>query len=322
MGDIDYVGMWYVARARHGIEDNAWYGFAAGRDDTMTWHTVPHREADGIGAVMRLLAARGYAGGNWPISRETREPALRELVAARHRQPRSTAPPPRWQRLDPQRAADAHAAPPAYCFLTGDQQAALHAVAAHHAATVPNWLLWTADRAARELFAAPGDTLRWVYPVNLRGAARQTQPHMNHCGGLTLLLDADTSPSMLAGQLRTRFGAQEHWRQWRLLTLGRYVGQRGVNLLYDIARGRPGAYAGSWSNLGAWPPPGMATAAGDDMTGLVCAAPGSPAYPLSIGTVDWHGRRSLSCRVHPVANADPGSARRLLAHWRSRALGG
>ena len=153
-------------------------------------------------------------------------------------------------------------------------------------------------------------------------AVPAANPYINLCSGMTVELAADTTPVALAEQVRARFAALEHWRQWLLLTLGRWIGQRGVNLLYRLARGRPGSHAGSYSNLGRWPLPGMVAPADDDITGAACASPGSPAYTVSLGMVDWRGRLSLTCRIHPVAAPDPATAERLLAVWRSVATGG
>lgn len=320
---VDYVGMWYVARARYGISDQNWFGFATGDDDAMQWIRKPHREADGIGALTQLLALRGCSGGEMPLTRDPGAPPLwQQLTAPRIRVAAGRRGRIRWRFLDPARAAAAHDAPPAYVFLEDKEYAALRAAASRAGVSTTQWLLWTVDRAARSVLVEQDSPLPWVFPVNLRGAVQAATPTMNHCSGITAWLDGATTAADVAAQVRSRLAAGEHWRQWQLLTLGRLVGQAGVNLLYRLARGRAGACAGSYSNLGRWPLPGMALPAGNDIRGVVCSSPGSPAYPISVGMVEWQGRLSLSCRIHPVAAADAGCADRLLQAWRSRACSG
>jgi hypothetical protein len=323
----DPVGMWYVARARHGISDNNWFGFATRGDDghdTLQWQTVAHRDGDGIGVLTQLLHAHGCHGGRTPTGRDSVPPAWRELLTgwrAARRQPQLAMPSPiRWHYLDASRAADAHAAAPQHRFLSDHEYAALRAAARQAGVSGTNWLAWTLDRALRQTLVESASPLRWVYPVNLRGAVQVPAAHMNQCGGLALVLRADNTAADMAAQLRLRFSLLEHWRSWALLNLGRRIGQTGVNLAYRLAREAPGSWAGSYSNLGAWPLPGMSLPA-QPVSGVLCSSPGSPAYPVSTGIVEWQGRLALACRVHPVADADGHAAARLLEAWQARACG-
>jgi hypothetical protein len=58
---------------------------------------------------------------------------------------------------------------------------------------------------------------------------------------------------------------------------------------------------------------------GEPVGGVACTAPGSPGWPVSVGVVDWQGRLSLACRLHPAVAPDPSLAGTLLARWRERA---
>lgn len=331
---VDTVGMWYVARARHGVGDNNWFGFATRGNDgrgneteILKWQNLPHREADGIGAMTRLLGARGFTGGRTPTGKDNTPPALRDVLAGWRRWRKQTRHPERtvirWRFLDPQRAQLPHDGEPVCVFLGNDDYTHLRQAARAAGVSTTLWLQWTLDRATRQTLAEPDAVLPWVFPVNLRGAVPAASDYANLCSGLGVVLTRETTPAELATQIRDRFAALEHWRQWWLLSLGRWLGQRGVNLVYRLARDKPGSWAGSYSNLGAWPLPGMAQQTVDDdaITGAICASPGSPGYPISTGIVEWRGRLALACRVHPVADADGRSASRLLDTWRALACG-
>lgn len=94
------------------------------------------------------------------------------------------------------------------------------------------------------------------------------------------------------------------------MTQGRWISQRGINLLYRLTNPRPGKFAGSYSNLGNWDIPAI--------DGLTASAPGSPGYPVCITTVVCNGRRSLTVRVHPVADRQGNAASQILTLWLHR----
>lgn len=308
----DPVGMWYAARARHGIDDRMWFALYEGESRVPHWHTASHRYSDGLGALSLLLAERGFRSAPPPAGRPGTPPGWRELWrGARAERPARVA--LRWRWRDPSLAAcAAHA--PVSVLLSTEQTRAIDAAAAAAGVSPTMWLQWTADRALRATLADPDSVAGWLFPVNLRGSVAAPDAHANQCSGLTLRLGPDSTPPVVRQQVAEGFARHEHWRQWLLLNLGRWLGQRGVNLLYRLSRAAPGAWAGSYSNLGEWNVPGLA--------GIACTAPGSPAYPVAVGTVLCNGRRSLACRLHPVIGGNARRAIEFLTHWREQSLRG
>lgn len=307
----DPVGMWYAARLRRGQDDRMWFGLYREGSLAPQWHTCSHRHCDGIGAIGLLLREQKLPGMPLPLGRDTSPPDWRRLWRERN-----AAPPTRvdmqWKWLDPSlRACASHA--PVSVLLDTDQTLAIEEAAAAAGVSSTVWLLWTADRALRATLAQPQSVTGWIYPVNLRGAVRAADEFANHCSGLVLTLDQGADAEDCKLQIRERFERHEHWRQWLLLTLGRWVGQRGVNLLYRMAEAAPGRFAGSYSNLGEWNVPGL--------DGITASAPGSAAYPVAVGTVLCNGRRTLSCRLHPVIGGYTGHAIEFLKVWRELATG-
>lgn len=307
----DPVGMWYAARARAGIDERMWFGLYEGDASAPRWHTCSHRYSDGLGALPLLLRERGYVAPPPPRARAEAMPHWRDLWRAW----RALPPQPRldmhWRHADASLAACPGHAPVAL-LLCPRQTAAIDSAAAAAGVSSTLWLQWTADRALRRTLAGADSLAGWVFPVNLRGNVSAPDAHANQCSGLTLRLGPDATPATVREQVREGFVRQEHWHTWLLLNLGRWVGQAGVNLLYRMSQARPGTFAGSYSNLGEWNVPGMA--------GLVGVAPGSPAYPVSVGTMLCNGRRSLGCRVHPVVGGNARRAIEFLKHWRELSM--
>lgn len=305
----DYVGMWYEARRRWGVDDTMWFGFYHPGESAPEWQRRSHRFNDGIGALALLLRERGHDSGPLPSSRQTARPDWRTLWATR-KQVDAPSPVIHWKHLAEEHQ-DHQSHVPVSLLLSADQTQQIEDAARKAGISTTLWLLWTADRAARSTLADSHSVMSWVFPVNLRGAVNCADPHMNHCSGLMVSLAEATSPQALKQQISDRFARHEHWRQWYALTVGRYVGQWGINLLYRLVRGRPGRHAGSYSNLGEWNVP--------NLDALTCSGPGSPAYPVAVSTVLCNGRRTLACRLHPVIGGSSVKAIELLTLWRELA---
>lgn len=316
--DLDPVGLWYRARLRDGIDDRMWFGFFAGDSATPDWVTLSHCHYDGIGALAELFAARGWQVGELPAGRDKKMPSWRQRWLGKQVPVAKAA--PRWRALDPERSHDYAHQPPTARLLDAAESAAIDRAARAAGVSTTSWLLWTADRAARELMAEGDAVLPWVFPVNLRGAVPARRPSMNQCSGIAVQLAADTTPAALHAQTSARLAAGEHWRTWSGLQAGRWLGAAGVRLLYRLLRAPAGRHAGSYSNLGDWPPPGIDSNGHPEPAGLIAVAPGSPAYPISAATLRWRGRRAFGCRLHPVLD-QPGLADAFLARWRALATG-
>lgn len=308
----DYVGMWYTARLRHQVDDRMLFGTYENGASKPHWYSASHRYYDGIAGVVMLLEDKGVSfPDGLARGRDKTAPTLREIWRAGRRPLDAPSARVLWRDMD---ATKAKAAPvmPVTQLLSVAETAAIEAVAKQAGVSSTNWLLWAADRAVREVMCEPGAVLPWVYPVNLRGAARQQRESMNHCGGFAVTISDEMDAAAVRDQVSARLARLEHWRQWLLLNLGRWVGQGGINLLYRLSKGRPGAFAGSYSNLGSWSAPSV--------DGLIASAPGSPAYPVCITTAVCNDRRALAIRVHPVADSDGLTAARVLARWREKLL--
>lgn len=312
--DVDPVGLWYRARLADGIDDRMWFGFFERPGGEPRWVTLSHRHYDGIGALAELFRARGWLVGALPPGRDRQPPR------AGWRPGGASPAVPRWRALARDRATESAGQPPVAVLLDAAETARVENAAQAAGVGTTAWLLWTADRAARELLAEPDASLPWLFPVNLRGAVAAPRATMNHCSGITVELDAGTTPAALQGQTRAKLAAGEHWRAWRGLVVGRWIGAAGVRLLYRLLRAPAGRHAGSYSNLGDWPPPGFDPNGMAEPAGLVGVAPGSPAYPVSAATLRWRDCRTFACRLHPVLDR-PGLAAAFVARWRALAAG-
>lgn len=308
----DHVGMWYTARLKYGVDDRMLYGTFENGSMSPQWYSASHRYYDGIAGIAMTVMSKGVEfPDGLPRGREKRPPTLREWWRARRLPLAAPSARPAWKVLAPE-LADSPAPLPVTVLLGEKETRMVEETARAAGVSSTVWLLWAADRAVRRVLCGPDAVLPWIYPVNLRGAVMRERESMNHCGGFPVTVSESMGPRELRDQVSVRMQRLEHWQQWWLLNLGRWVGQAGVNLLYRWSRGKAGAFAGSYSNVGSWTVPGI-----DGLTG---SAPGSPAYPVCITTMVCNGRRGLAIRLHPVVDPAGDKAGEVLSRWRANLL--
>ena len=306
--DMDYVGLWYEARLKYGIDDQMLFGIYEPGAAFPRWYRYSHRFYDGLGALALLMKTRGlYFPDGLPKGRDTHVPSVLALIKASRKPVKAPALDVRWQTLQPERSMDpSHM--PVTMLLSPEETDQIEAVAKSHGVRSTFWLFWAGDRAARDILFAPGATVPWLYPVNLRGAVKCERDSMNHASAVTVHLSDASTPADLREQVTTRLERLEHWRMWFIVNMGRVIGRRGVHWLYRRIATPAGKFAGSYTNLGAWDAPAT--------DGVICSSPCSHGYPVSLNTIVCNGRRALAIRLHPVVAGDGDLAEKVLNRWK------
>lgn len=309
----DYPGMWYTARLHHGIDDRMLFGVYEKGQIYPCWYHASHRYYDGLGVLGdKLLPKYGAKLENGlPQGKDTKAPSLKQWLEAQKIPLVAPKASVLWRAVFPEKKLQAVPLPMT-CLLSEAETQRIEQCAKLAGVSVTQWLLWAADQALRQVSLAPESINSWVYPVNLRGATQCLRESMNQCGGFIVTIAPNSTALTVQNQIRNRFARLEHWSQWWQLSIGRWVGQTGVNFIYRRLQQKPGQFVGSYTNLGDWQVPAI--------DGLVAAAPCSPSYPISVTTATCNGRRSLSVRVHPVVNEDGRAHKKALALWRMAAL--
>ena len=303
----DYLGMWYRARARHGIDDTIHFAVLEPGSGRRFEFPVRHREHDGIGGLFHLLRGWQVPLPTMPVSRQS-------------------GPPPWWRWLRPVREAPVPA--PDWRLFSGSGEDtlvsdwldraptdALRRRAEAAGVSLNSVLLSTLNRAVMETLVwrpAPG---RWLYPVNMRGAVSGPRDDMNLSSGFYLPVSPDDHPAVLDQAVRRALRAQRHWLFWHGARIGRWVGQGGVDWLCDrFLKGTPSL--GSFTSLGEWWLD-LRSAGFSSRALVTLCGPGSPNHPVSNGVMIVNGRLTLSLKLDPSLGADRARAEECLACWRS-----
>lgn len=304
----DYIGMWYRARARLGIDDRIEFIFI--NPGTGTRHTVAlrHRDHDGVGGIAESLRRMGVRQPPMPLSRQVRPPAFWRRWQARPEQRQSQ--PPQWRVF-----ADSWEQPdePLVQWLTPQQTRALRQRAEARRVSLNSLLLLALHRAVADTLmdgVGPGS---WCFPVNMRGVVPMGRPDMNLSSAFYLTVDRDDTPEQLDRTIRDYLKANIHWRYWHLARIGRVVGQRGVDWLCARLLNGP-QHCGSFSNLGVWQIDFVSGGLAPD-TVFTCCGPGSPNHPVANGMMIVNGSLNLALKLHPSLGASHAVAQQCLQRW-------
>lgn len=310
----DYIGMWFRARARHGIDDTIRFGVIDPNRGEVEWQGLPHARFDAIGGLAHILRERGVEPAPLPASRETRAPGWFRLIRrAANDEPVSA---PGWRGADGPRPEQPRLA---VDWVSPTETGIIRRNAREHGVSVTVLLLWALHQVVTHHLVTQ-QRGRWFFPVNMRGPVRLPSDEMNHASGFYLGLDADWTPEAVRERIGAALRAQRHWRMWRQARVGRLVGQRGVDWLYDRLA-RDDGCLGSFSWLGEWEQD--MTRAGWPAASLVCfSGPGSPAHPVSNGSLIWNGRLTLVLQFHPVLGFSQALLEQCLRDWRHLLVSG
>ncbi|MDX1805136.1 MAG: hypothetical protein R3292_13785 [Alcanivorax sp.] len=305
----DYIGMWYRARARHGVDDTIMVKVLDAQGDTLQSFGLRHRDHDGIGVLFRFFRQHGMALPPMPVSRESRPPPWwRRLTGQVRGLPPVHSPIP-WRHFEDR---DGLASMQSLC-LSQQQTATLLQRLQRKGVSLSAALLCGLQRAVDDTLLDHPVRGSWLYPVNMRGAVPMACDEMNLSSAFYTSVSAAESPRIVADRLRRQLRANLHWRMWHLARIGRFIGRAGVNWLSDRMANGP-RHLGSLSNLGHWQVD-MASGGFPDTAVMAICAPGSPAYPVANGVMIVNGRMTLSMKLHQSLGAGAATARSCLQRW-------
>lgn len=315
MGDShkDYIGMWFRARLRHGIGDDMRFGVINPDTGDIQWYVLPHRRFDGIGAVAHLLRERGQ-DPELPGLNEAQAPDFWRLLPAMLSRPPVQGCVPDWH---PGNGAAGKTPLMAVDWASRTETDMIRRNARELGISVTVLLFWALHQVVSERLLRSGYRGSWFFPVNMRGPVRLADDEMNHSSGFYLDVDADWTPMELRDRIRDNLAERRHWVAWRQARIGRWVGQWGVNRIYD--RLASVEHVGSFSTLGEWHQD-MAAAGWPASALMCCLGPGSPGHPVSNGAMIWNGRLTLALQFQPALGFDQALLEQCLHDWRGLLL--
>lgn len=304
----DYIGMWYHARAKLGVDDRIDFMFVDPATGKRTSVILRHRDYDGVGGILVSARRVGMTPPTVPTGRQRTPPPFwrRWRSGPVERVPQA----PRWRYLETQTTPSAA---PLMQWLTVEQTHALSRYADSQNVSLNSLLLLALHRAVCATLMDEDQTGSWCFPVNMRNAIKIPRQEMNLSSAFYMTVASDDPPSLIDKSIRAHLKANVHWRYWHLARIGRFIGQRGVDwLCARMLNGK--AHMGSFSSLGEWEMDFASAGMAPD-TVFCCCGPGSPNHPVANGAMVVNGRLNLALRLHPSLGASNADAQACLQHW-------
>lgn len=304
----DYIGMWYRARARLGIDDRIEFIFIQPSSGERYTVALRHRDHDGVGGIAESLQRMGIRQPSMPQSRQLYAPAIWQRWQARPEKRKAET--PQWRRFS-EPASESN--DPLVESLSPEQTRALYQRAHAQKVSLNSMLLLALQRAVSDTLLINDGPGSWCFPVNMRGTVPMPRANMNLSSAFYMTVDQGDSAAHLDRTIRSYLKANIHWRYWHLARIGRWIGQPGVDWLCRLLLNGP-QHCGSFSSLGEWQI-NFASGGLPADTVFVCCGPGSPNHPVANGVMVVNGRMNLALKLHPSLGAPHAVAQQCLQRW-------
>lgn len=319
MADVDYIGLWFKARKRFGIEDLVSWGWYDPDADDIEWQHAHHAERDGAGIVADGLRRKGYPCRTLPHCSFKAEPSWWEIFAARRKHPK---PPVANTQINWRRVYECHPGARNEAFttmLSADEVRTIKKIARTERVTYGNYMFAVFNQVMAKQLIQGDEPYYWFFPVNVRGAVNVPHDHFNQASGIYLAINPNSSAREWQAQLKLRIARMEHWSNWKLAHIGRFIGEKGLAWIYKKSSAKV-FYIGNCTHMGRWPLPEDDNPPRRDKQIPAGCSPGTRNYPVGISILEWYDEMSLSLRVHPALMPNPEDTRPLLLAWKKALL--
>lgn len=316
MAKKDYVSMWFLARREMGIRDNIYYGWYDPETNHIDWQTWQHADSDGMGGYARIFRPLGFPSKPLPTCKETAVPGWREIMKAQKAFPTPKAPKHvNWKQTYSYEHNDQFL--PECGVMPEHDKLKLVEVAKRRNVSLSNLVFATLSQVVSEQLIDGDEPFYWLFPVNVRGAVKDLPEYSNQASGIYMLVTPDSEAEDWQTQMRQRLKSKEHWANWKLANIGKYIGMWGVRKVYK-ATSKSQYVAGNCSSLGQWPlphPDNRKERPFGKKVVFTGTAPGTENYPISSNMLEWFGDLSLAIKLHPYICNDQATVRRLMDGW-------
>lgn len=319
MEEKDYIAQLFrVRRERYGIPDDIYWGWLNPDNHNIEWKTWRHADADGIGGFAELLRPLGFPCDPLPLCNESKTPNWLNIIRAQRKNRRPSAQKRiNWKQTYAFDPDNMHM--PEVTYLTQEETHTLKTKAAAKNLSLGNVAFAALSRVIAHRLIEGDQPFHWFFGVNVRGATNIHNEQFNQASGINLLVHPDSDATHWQQQVRLGLKAKNHWVTWKLANIGRYIGDRGLSLVYRLSS-KSSFFAGSCSHLGEWP---LTDERNPEITDnrLLCAVgPGTENYPINSALVGWNGATTLTLKLHPYICEDPSLIRVLADAWREEII--
>jgi hypothetical protein len=316
--EIDWIGRWYVVASERGVNQQNTLGRANVASGKVDWFFFNHSEMDGAGGMTIFLRQLGLTVPSLPKGRVA-YPGWWTIPGILWRAYRQMGPSRvAWREANPRSIPPATAVP--WIAFTRAETDQLVRYARDRGLSENSFLLSLLCQEILPELLETGGHGRILFPVNMRGAVRRNNPLANQSSAIFVDASPHSTAEDLHLQLKRRFLAGEHWGVWWAFSIGRWIGLDAMRRISRRSEQRS-FFLGTFSNMGAWPPPDADDPRPlDEQEILFAAAPGTPNYPIGMVCTTWYGKLAITLKIDPTVCADRSKPERLLRRVKEQVL--
>lgn len=314
----DWVGLWYkIAREDRGVNDLFTFLKIDLVDGRVLEHVdISHERMDGLGALTWMLRREGNRIDRVPEGRVSPPPGfwgkLRLLLNFRKVARDMSVD---WVGGDATKSASLREI--AHIVLTREETRAIEARAKTERLSMNAVLMATLSNVLAPSLVRGDRPFLWLFPVNMRGPVRRENELANASSAVGIEAHKAVTPREVHAHIKEQLSNNIHWATWWTVNIGRVIGERGMRWL-SSRRASNNFWMGTFSNLGAWPPPGLELPASNPRHAWVASPPGTVNFPIGCACVTWNGQLALTLKIHPSVCADFGRVRGYLDEVRRK----
>lgn len=307
----DYAAPWFRARRAQGVDDTIIFGVLECASGQRHSFTMPHEQADGVGAFMNLLRRLGVRDWQGVTGRPGVIPGLLECWRSQRPAPAHEAPCWRYREV----SEETSQAEILVSVLPEHETEALAALAKARRVSLNALLLEQCHQVVRHHLLVQGSG-SWFVPVTLRGSLALASDEMNHASGLYVALAEHAGAEQIQQDISAALKRNEHWWLWHQ---SRLVVTLGGDWLVRRVLGWLGQkkFIGSFSSMGEWRIDWRGSGFAEDSVMWGCP-PGSPNYPVAVCWLICNGRLVLSWKLNPVLGVSAAYSQALLRQWQQQ----
>jgi hypothetical protein len=318
----DPIASWFVAAEELGEFIGIPFGRIPPGEREPEWSFLPHTDYDGIGGFADILRRRGAVLDRLPQIRYPVSPSwlcmVRVLPKYLSRRRRV-----RWGPLDsgPSAASGSPSPavpspPPAVAWHVFDDTTTTHVrrLCRKAGVTVNSFLLKHLTKAIRPFLQDQSSVVPWMIPVNLRGKVDRGRDTAMQTSYVGVTVKSYETVRDVHRNIYATLASGEHWANWQIYLLGRYVSSGIKKRLIRSERGTSLWFIGGFSNLGDWDPDKTITQ--PDCLGSWLFTPLAwRCLSIAAGCVTFQNRLSLTIRAHPSLTTTPAVPGAWVQNW-------
>jgi hypothetical protein len=315
----DPIAAWFVAAEELGEYIGIRFGHLAPGATKPEWLFLPHTSFDGIGGLAEIFRHHGVLLDSLPQLRHPGDPSLWSVL----RMLPTYLKPRRNVKLRPIQSVDEIStnlaqvgAPQAVAWHVFDEAftAEIRRRSKRLGVTVNSLLLKNLTRAIRPFIDNPTAAVSWMIPVNIRGNQVKNINTAVPTSYVAVRVQSDETAQGIHRNIYAALARGEHWANWQMYVLGRFIGARMRRYLVSTGLGASQGCLGSFSNLGDWDP-GRKIDQPDCRGAWLFCPPVLRIMKLGAGCATFQNQLSLTLQIHPDLTRDEQVAQKWIQNW-------